>query len=73
MALDSNGYLHAAWYTGGRSNAEGPGLYYAVSKDDAETWSYPLKVWGETFFPPAHIKITAVSYTHLTLPTILLV
>ena len=58
MALDSNGYLHAAWYTGGRSNAEGPGLYYAVSKDDAETWSYPLKVWGETFFPPAHIKIT---------------
>ena len=58
MALDSNGYLHAAWYTGGRSNSEGPGLYYAISKDDAETWSYPLKVWGEQFFPPAHIKIT---------------
>ena len=58
MALDSNGYLHATWYTGGRSNAEGPGLYYAVSKDDAETWSYPTKVFGETFFPPAHIKIT---------------
>ena len=40
--------------------------------DDAEAFFLPILTWLEEYIKTSHSK-TTVSYTHLTLPTILLV
>lgn len=52
LAVDSKGRLHAAWYTG---TDRGPGVYYAVSDDDGETFSEPMALLADEWVPYADV------------------
>lgn len=54
LAVDSQGRLHTAWYTGAESH---PGVYYAVSDDDGRTFSSPLELMGDKWIPYGDVKL----------------
>lgn len=53
IAIDRNGTLHAAWFTGKET---GPGVYYAVSRDDGTTFSAPQALAAADYFPHANVR-----------------
>lgn len=54
MAVDSKGRLHYAWVTGTEAH---PGFFYAVSDDDAKTFSKPLTLLTDDFVPFGDVKL----------------
>jgi len=58
ITTDDQGNLHSAWYTMG---GQTPGLYYATSINEGETWTHPLLVDSNTkdplWFPATNIII----------------
>ena len=58
ITTDDQGNLHSAWYTMG---GQKPGLYYATSSNEGQTWTYPLLVDSNTkdpmWFPATNIVI----------------
>jgi len=55
MAMDSEGRLHVAWYTG----KEGaPGIYYATSSDRGQSFSKPVPIVVGDWVPPSRVEMT---------------
>ncbi len=54
LAVDSQGRLHVAWYTGAESH---PGVYYALSEDGGRTFSSPLELLGDKWIPYGDVKL----------------
>ena len=54
IVVDSSGRLRAAWFTG---KEDGPGVYYAVSEDGGATFSDPITVATDDYFPHANVRI----------------
>jgi hypothetical protein len=58
IAVDENGLLHAAWYTG----AEGrPGLYYAVSDNQGESFGEAAPLVSGEWVPVSQVKMAATA------------
>lgn len=53
IAIDRDGLLHAAWFTG---KEDGPGVYYAASRDDGTTFSDPQALATADYFPHANVR-----------------
>ena len=47
IAVDGRGYIHATWFTQGRTESEA-GVYYAVSRDDGRSFAPRVLVHGNT-------------------------
>lgn len=54
MAIDSEGTLHVAWYTGA---TERQGMYYATSTDNGQSFSEPMPILTGDWVPPQRIYI----------------
>ena len=54
IAVDSAGRLRAAWFTG---KEDGPGVYYAVSADGGATFSDPVALATDEYFPHANVRM----------------
>jgi hypothetical protein len=54
MAIDSEGTLHVAWYTGA---TERQGMYYATSTDNGQSFSEPIPILTGDWVPPQRIFI----------------
>ena len=54
IAVDSVGRLRAAWFTG---KEDGPGVYYAVSEDGGATFSDPVALATDDYFPHANVRM----------------
>jgi hypothetical protein len=54
IAVDSAGRLRAAWFTG---REDGPGVYYAVSADGGATFSDPVALATDVYFPHANVRM----------------
>jgi len=54
MAIDSEGTLHVAWYTGA---TERQGMYYATSTDNGQSFSEPIPILTADWVPPQRIFI----------------
>ncbi len=59
LSVDSQGRLHAAWYTGAEGRA---GIYYAVSTDQGESFSEPLALLTDEWVPYADVKLALDSH-----------
>ncbi|MGH9022329.1 MAG: sialidase family protein, partial [Acidimicrobiia bacterium] len=57
LAVDSQGRLHAAWYTG-TEREPGPGVYYAVSDDQGASFSKPLALLTDAWVPYGDVKLS---------------
>ena len=57
LALDDDGRLHAAWYTG-RDGRQG--LWYAVSEDSGVTFSEPIAILTDEWVPPSQARLAIV-------------
>jgi len=55
MVQDSNGNIHVVWYTG---KPESPGIFYAVSSDNAKSFSKPEPILTGDWVPPLRVQIT---------------
>lgn len=53
IAMDAEGTLHAAWFTG---KEDGPGVYYAASTDGGATFSPPVTLATDSYFPHANVR-----------------
>ena len=54
MAIDSEGTLHVAWYTGATDHQ---GMYYATSIDNGQSFSEPMPILTGDWVPPQRIFI----------------
>jgi hypothetical protein len=54
LAVDAEGRLHAAWYTG-RDGRQG--LWYAASSDGGATFSEPTPVLTDEWVPPSQARL----------------
>jgi hypothetical protein len=61
MALDSKGRLHVVWYTG---KPESPGIFYAVSSDNAKSFSSPKPILTGDWVPPLRVQLTVDKNDH---------
>lgn len=53
IAADRDGIIHAAWFTG---KEDGPGVYYAASRDGGATFSDPQTLATDDYFPHANVR-----------------
>lgn len=54
MAMDSQGRIHVAWYTGKEGAA---GIFYAVSSDRAASFGAPIPILSGAWVPPSRVDI----------------
>lgn len=54
LAVDSDGVLHAAWYTG---TDRRPGYFYATSDDGGKTFSEPVPLLTDDWMPYGDLKL----------------
>ena len=54
IAIDSTGRLRAAWFTGKEGGA---GVYYAASEDGGATFSEPVALATDEYFPHANVRM----------------
>lgn len=54
MAMDSEGRLHVAWYTGKEGAA---GIFYAVSSDRGASFADPLPILAGPWVPPSRVDL----------------
>jgi hypothetical protein len=53
IAVDADGVVHAAWFTGKEGAA---GIYYAASRDGGQTFSAPAALASDDYFPHANVR-----------------
>lgn len=53
VAVDAEGTVHAAWFTG---KEDGPGVYYAASTDGGATFSAPVTLATDSYYPHATVR-----------------
>lgn len=58
VALDTDGGVHVAWYTGAEG---GPGIYTAVSGDGGRTFTDVKALLAGEWVPPSQVKIAGVA------------
>ncbi|HET7275756.1 MAG TPA: sialidase family protein [Longimicrobiaceae bacterium] len=56
VAVDADGAVHVAWYTGADDRL---GLWYAVSRDNAQTFDAPIPLLTDDWVPPSQVKLDA--------------
>jgi hypothetical protein len=56
LAVDGDGRLHAAWYTGADGNA---GVFHATSSDGGRTFGRPVALASAEIVPPSQVKMRA--------------
>lgn len=54
MAMDSQGRVHVAWYTGKEGAA---GIFYAVSSDRGASFGAPVPILAGAWVPPSRVDI----------------
>lgn len=59
LAVDSAGTLHVAWWTGRDGIA---GVYYAQSRDGAQTFSEPVPLQAPALARPAHVQLATAGH-----------